>query len=158
MCGPSGSSPPQSFSCCAMIRFGTLKEEVVGVTWKVGRERRKIVRMGKSPNCKRFRKKSRRTRQKRWKRRKNRCKRAHHPNVRFLEWWFPSISNGLLAVTLSSWNVLTVRERVRSLQSTVSSGSHRTSHAKCRPKFMASVGRLREKRTGTWLEDKCSPE
>src|SRR6266487_3109024 len=85
------------------------------------------------------------TRRKRWKRRKNRGKRAHHPNARFLEWWFPSISNDLRTVASHWWNVLFVRERVRSLRSRASCGSHRTSHAKSRPKFMVSVGRLREK-------------
>ncbi len=33
-----------------------------------------------------FKEANSRTRRKLWKRRKNRCKRAHHPNARFLEW------------------------------------------------------------------------
>ena len=109
------------------------------------------VRMGQSG--KPFKEANSRTRRKRWNRRKNRCKRAPHPNARFLEWWFPSISNDLRTVASHRWNVLTVRERVRSLRSRASSGSHRTSHAKSRPKFMANVGRLREKRTGMLSEE-----
>jgi hypothetical protein len=52
------------------------------------------------------------------------------------------------------WNVLVVEERVSSLKERASSGSHQTPHAKRRRRFLASVGRLREKRTGTWLEER----
>src|SRR5260370_33179776 len=118
---------------------------------RIRTQRRKIVRMGKSLNLKRSRKTSRNIRRKRWKRWKNRDKRVHHPNARFLERRSPSISNDLWTVVSQWWNVLTVRERVRSLRLRVSLGSHRTSHAKSRPKFRASVGLPQEKRIRTWL-------
>ena len=90
--------------------------------------------------------------------RRNWCKRAYHLNARFLKWWFPSISNDLRKVPSHRWDVLNVEERIRSPQSRASSGSHRTSHAKSRPKFMASVGRPQEKRTGMWLEKRETDE
>src|SRR5712692_1942209 len=158
MCGPSGSSSPQSCSCCAMTRFGSLM--VLGQTLpsKIGTQRRKNVRMGKSHNGKWFRETSSRTRRKRWKRRKNRCKRAHHPNARFLEWWFPSISNDGRKVPSPWWNVLTVEELVHSPQARASSGSLRMTDAKCRRRFRACVGRHQTKRTGAWLEDRATNE
>ena len=126
MCEPSGSSPPPSCLCCVMIRFGLLMEQVLTLLSKIRTQRRKIARMGKSPNGKRSRKTSSRTRRKRWKWRKNQCKRAHHPNARFLERWLPSISNDLRRVPSHRWNVLTVEERVRSPQARASSGSKHT--------------------------------
>src|SRR5258708_33905117 len=150
MCGPSDSSPPQSCWCCAMIRFGSLMEPDQILKSLNQTEQNHQVRMGQSG--KPFKEANSRTRRKRWKRWKNWCCLAHHPNARFLEWRFPSISNDLRLVPSQWLNVLTVRERVRSLRSRASSGSHRTSHAKSRSKFMASVGRPQEKRTGMWLE------
>ncbi len=153
MCEPSGSSPPQGCLCCVMIRSNSLMEQVLTLSALIRTKQNQRVRMGKNPNGKRSRKTSNRTRRKRWKRRKNRCKRAHHPNARFLERWFPSIPNDGRKVPSPRWNVLTVEERVHSLRSRASSGSHRTSHAKSRPKFMANVGRHQEKRTGKSLEE-----
>jgi hypothetical protein len=108
--------------------FGDIAEALASV-WPWG-EMAEVAEI----DGKRSRKMSSRTRRKRWKRRKSRCKRAHHPNARFLERWSPSISNDLRTAALHRWNVLTVEERVRSLQSRASSGSLRTSHAKCRPR------------------------
>src|SRR6266436_7845084 len=88
-------------------------EQVLTLLSKIRTQRRKIARMGKSPNGKRSRKTSSRTRRKRWKWRKNQCKRAHHPNARFLERWLPSISNDLRRVPSHRWSVLTVEERIR---------------------------------------------
>ena len=88
------------------------------------------------------------------KRRKNRCKQARHPNARFLLKWLPSISNGLLTVTLPWWNVLSVREPARSLRSRACSGSRATPKGKRMPRFRANVGRHQTKRIGAWLEEK----
>jgi len=94
------------------------------------------VRMGQSRNGKRSRQTGSRTRRKRW---KNRCKRANHPNARFLA-WFPSISNGLLTVASHWWNVLTVRERAHSLRAMECSASHRMTNAKRVPQPLPDDG------------------
>jgi hypothetical protein len=89
---------------------------------------------------------------KRWKRRKNRCKRAPHPNARYLEWWLPSISNGGLPVASPWWNVLTVEERVCSPQSRASSGSNHMIHAKYRPRDWLALVFVRTNRLGRGLK------
>src|SRR5438132_9769779 len=50
LCGPSGSSPPQSFLCCAMIHFGSLMEMGQMLSSKIGMGQHQHVRMGKSHN------------------------------------------------------------------------------------------------------------
>ncbi|WP_236601035.1 SDR family oxidoreductase [Ktedonobacter sp. SOSP1-85] len=56
------------------------------------------------------------------------------PKCTFSRMVVPSISNNLRTVASPWWNVLAVRERVRSPQSRASSDSHRTSPAKSGPR------------------------
>src|SRR5947207_2455969 len=107
--------------------------QVLTLPAKIRTKQNQRVRMEKSLNGKPSRKTNVPKRPKRWERRKNRHKRAHHPTARFLESWFPSISNDLPKVPSAWWNVLTVEECVLSPQARASSGSHRTTDANCRP-------------------------
>src|SRR5712692_4204893 len=104
--------------------------------------------MDKSLNGKPSQKKNSRTQRKRWKRRKrckNRNTRAKQRTARFLENWYPLISNGLPKVPSAWWNVLTVEECVRSPQTRAFSGSNRTLDASSRLLSQRSVGRPQEK-------------
>src|ERR1051326_266427 len=79
--------------------------------------------MEKSPNSKSSQKKNSRTGPKQ---RKNRSTQAKQPTARFLESWFPSISNDLLKAPSAWWNVLAAEECVRSPQARASAGSKHT--------------------------------
>src|SRR5258708_39714748 len=91
----------------------------------------KGMRTGQNKNRRRRRRTLKPKREKRW---KNRHKRAKQPTARFLESWFPAISNDLPTAASIWWNVLPVEERVPSPQARASSDSNRTSHAKSRPR------------------------
>src|SRR5690242_5166629 len=78
------------------------------------------------------------------KRPKNRSTRVHPGTVRLLG-RFPLTSNDLPTVASLWWNVLAVRERVRSPQSRAFSGSQRTPRAFNRRLFHQSAGQPLEK-------------
>src|SRR2546421_10058764 len=137
-----------------MIRSSSLMEQAQRLSPKIRTKQNQRMRMKKSLNGKPPRKKNSRTRRKRWKRRKTRSTRVHPVTVRLLE-RFPSTSNGLPTVASLWWNVLAVRERVRSPQSRAFSGSQHTHRAFSRRIFHQSAGQPLEKRTGAWSEDNC---
>src|ERR1051326_1260478 len=106
-----GSSPPPSCWCCAMIRSNSLMEQDTTRLLHLRAKQNQQASMEKSPNSKSSQKKNSRTGPKQ---RKNRSTQAKQPTARFLESWFPSISNDLLKVPSAWWNVLAVEECVLS--------------------------------------------
>lgn len=119
--GPRRSKGPQSYWCCVGIRFGLLMaQDHVSKTLNRNPQNKGT---GQRQNRRQCRRTFKPKREKWW---KNRHKRAPHPTARFLESWFPSISNDVPTVASAWWNVLAVEECVLSPQARASSGSKRT--------------------------------
>jgi hypothetical protein len=133
MCEPSGSSPPPSCLCCVMILLAIIDGADPDAPVEDQDAETKDRANGKEPERQTVQENEQQNTTKTVEMGKNQFKRAHHPNARFLERWLPSISNDLRRVPSHRWNVLTVEERVRFPQSRASSGSLRTTDAKCRP-------------------------
>lgn len=102
------SSKRLRFSCCVMIRFGSLM--VQGPSLKLPHQRQENREMGAglNENKKRRELMSRLTRWKRALRQERARDLPIRPNVRFLRWRFPSTSRLGRRAALTSWSVLTV--------------------------------------------------
>ncbi len=149
MCEPSGSSPPPSCLCCVMILLAIIDGAGPDAHAEDQDAETKDRANGKEPERQTVQENERASTTKTVEMAEEPVQTSASPKCTF--------SRTVVAIDLKRFTASSVTSvecpdcgRTHSLsQSRASSGSLRTTDAKCRPKFMASVGRLREKRTGT---------